>query len=82
MSVNDRVKVTGKQIVSGKITLIGQREKLVDAENEENVYPPLKSGNKVKVMFASCWYNTKVVESWDPKGKKGKCYIFVVDDQL
>lgn len=75
----------GKQIVSGKIILTGQREKkikLVDAENEGNVYPPLKKGDKVKVKFGSRWYNAEVLKSRDPKAKKGKCYIFVVGDRL
>ena len=85
MSVNDKVKVIWKTNCQWKDRPHWPKRKeikLVDAGTEENVYPPLKSGDKVKVKFGSRWYNAEVVESWDPKAKKGKCYSFVVGDWL
>ena len=85
MSVNDKVKVIWKTNCQWKDRPHWPKRKeikLVDAENEENVYPPLKSGDMVKVTFGSRWYNAEVVENWDPKAKKGKYYTFVSDDRL
>lgn len=85
MSVNDKVKVIWKTNCQWKDRPHWPKRKeikLVDAGTEENVYPPLISGEKVKVKFGSRWYNVEVVESWDPKAKKGKCYSFVVGDRL
>ena len=66
MSVNDKVKVIWKTNCQWKDHPHWPKRKeikLVDAENVENVYPPLKTGDKVKVKFGFHWYNAEVVES-------------------
>lgn len=85
MFVNDKVKVIWKINCQWKdrfYWLKRKEIKLVDVGIEENVYFFFKSGDKVKVKFGFRWYNVEVVESWDFKVKKGKCYSFVVGDRL
>ena len=58
MSPNDKVKVIWKTNCQWKDRPHWPKRKeikLIDAETEESVYHPLRSGDMVKVKFGSRW---------------------------